>query len=74
MHFLVGRLTVIMTGLEIKIARIRAGIKQYELAASLGISQNQLSLIELGRRQPSPELPERILSILESSSAFRTQE
>lgn len=53
-----------MQGIEIKVARILAGLKQYEVAARLGISQNQLSQIELGRREPSPELLERILQVI----------
>ena len=52
------------TGLEIKIARLRAGLKQYELAARLGISSTQLCEIELGRKVLSPELAQRITEIL----------
>ncbi len=48
-------------GVEIKIARIRAGLRQYEVAMSVGILPNRLSEIEAGRRRPSPELLERIL-------------
>ena len=51
-------------GLDLKIARLRAGIKQYELAAKVGISPTQLSEIELDRRQASPELLERIAEAL----------
>lgn len=53
-----------MKGIELKIARIRAGLKQYELANMVGISQNRLSMIELERRQASPELLERIREAL----------
>ncbi len=52
------------TGLEIKIARLRAGLKQYELAARLGISSTQLCEIELGRKVLSPELARQITQIL----------
>jgi len=48
-------------GVEIKIARIRAGLLQYEVAANVGILPNRLSEIEAGRRRPSPELLKRIL-------------
>lgn len=61
-----------MKGMELKIARIRAGLKQYELAQLVGISQNRLSLIELDRRQPSPELLERIREAL--AAVLRDQE
>ena len=52
------------TGLEIKIARLRAGLKQYQLAARLGISSTQLCEIELGRKVLSPELARQITQIL----------
>ena len=51
-------------GLELKIARIRAGLRQYELAARVGITQTKLSEIECGRVQPSRELLQRILEVL----------
>lgn len=51
-------------GIDIKIMRMRVGILQYELAARLGIHPSQLSEIESGRRQPSDELLERLLEIL----------
>ena len=56
-----------MDGIEIKIARIRAGIKQYELAAKLGINQTKLSEIENGRCETSPELVGKILEIIEGN-------
>ena len=51
-------------GVEIRIARIRAGVRQYEVAMSVGISPARLSEIEAGRRRPSPELLERILAVI----------
>ena len=51
-------------GLALKIARLRAGIKQYELAAKVGIAPTQLCEIEGGRRQPSAELLARILAVI----------
>jgi transcriptional regulator with XRE-family HTH domain len=53
-----------MIGLEIRIARIRAGLKQYELAARAGIREPELSLIENGRKQPSAEKAARIVEAL----------
>lgn len=54
-------------GVEIKIARIRAGLLQYEVVANVGILPNRLSEIEAGRRRPSPELLKRILQIIEGN-------
>ena len=56
-------------GIELKIMRMRAGIRQYELAARLGIHPSQLSEIESGRRQPSPELLEHLMHILNEGKA-----
>ena len=53
-----------VNGIELKIMRLRAGIRQYELAARIGIPANRLSEIELGRRMPSIELVTRIVDIL----------
>jgi len=39
-------------------------MKQWELAASAGISQNYLSMIENGRRRPSTEVLERLSEAL----------
>lgn len=49
-----------MDGIEIRVARIRAGMKQYELAQQAGIHPSELSLIETGRVQPSAERLDRI--------------
>jgi len=57
------------SGLELKIARLRASLKQYELAAKLDISTTQLCEIETGRRQPSPELAEKIKRVLQELQA-----
>jgi len=51
-------------GLEIKIARIRAGVRAYELAQRVGLSESAMSRIETGRKQPSPELAKRITDAL----------
>jgi transcriptional regulator with XRE-family HTH domain len=49
-----------MTGLDIKIARIRAGLRQYKVAAALGITQTVLSQIENEQRNVSQEQLEQI--------------
>lgn len=54
-------------GLEVKIARLRAGLKQYELAAKVGIAPTQLCEIETGRRELPPDLLQRILRVINSS-------
>ena len=54
-----------------KIARIRAGLEQYELAGMVGIAPNQLSEIETGRREPSPELLEQLMQTLKMSEGSR---
>lgn len=53
-----------VNGIEFKIARIRAGYRQYEIAAQLGIHPCQLSEIESGRKKPSEEVVQRLLQIL----------
>ena len=53
-----------MNGTEIKIARIRAGLKQYELAQRAGVREVEFSLIENNRRRPSPEKLARIMGAL----------
>jgi len=51
-------------GLEIKIARIRKGLKQWQVASQVGICQNTLSIIEAGRQRAKPEILERIWKVL----------
>lgn len=51
-------------GIDIKIARLKAGMRQYDLAAKVGIHPSHLSEIETGRRQPSPEVLERLVLVL----------
>jgi len=54
-----------LDAIELKILRMKAGLRQYEVAARLGITQTKLSGIECGRVRPSAELLERILEVLE---------
>lgn len=60
-------------GVEIKILRIKAGLRQYEVAASVGILPNRLSEIEAGRRRPSPELLQRILQVIKGNHDGQTE-
>jgi transcriptional regulator with XRE-family HTH domain len=56
-------------GIDIRIARIRAGLKQYELAQLAGIREPELSMIENGRKQASPEKAVRIAVALSSAGS-----
>jgi len=44
-----------MSGLDFKIARIRQGRKQLDLARSTGIHATKISKIENGWQEPRPE-------------------
>lgn len=59
--------TTKITPLDLKIARIKAGLKQYEVAAKVGIGATQLCEIEKGRRELSPELLRRILQVIKGN-------
>ena len=54
-------------GFNLKLARLKAGIKQYELAAKVGISPVQLCEIERGRREVTTELYEKIIAAIRVS-------
>ena len=56
-----------MKGLRLKILRIEAGLRQYEVAAKVGIPATKLCEIEAGRRQPSNDLLERILRVIKGN-------
>jgi predicted transcriptional regulator len=60
-----------MDALELKIARIRAGLLQYQLAARVWITQTKLSEIECGRLQPNSELLQRILQAIEEEQGAK---
>ena len=53
-----------MTGLDLKVARVRSGLRQYDVALKVGIAPNRLSEIENGRRQVSTALFQRILEVI----------
>jgi transcriptional regulator with XRE-family HTH domain len=53
-------------GLELKLARIRAKIRQMDLAGAAGMGASTLSLIENGWREARPEEIQRIKKALEA--------
>ncbi len=57
-----------MEGIDIRIARIRAGLKLYKLAHRAGIREPELSMIETGRKRPSPEKAARIAEALSTTA------
>lgn len=52
---------------ELKLSRIRLGLKQYEVAAKIGIAPSRLSEFESGRRN----LPKPIIKKLEEVYAIQ---
>ena len=53
----------------LKIKRIRARVRAYELAQRVGLSESTLSRIETGRKQPSAELAKRIDEALSAAGS-----
>lgn len=53
-----------MKGIDIKVSRIKSGIKSYELANKLGITPDIMSKIELDHIRPNKELSRKISSVL----------
>lgn len=62
-----------MKGLELKIARIRVGLRQYEVAAKVGITATKLCEIEAGRSKASDELFMRILQVIKGYQDGQTE-
>jgi transcriptional regulator with XRE-family HTH domain len=58
-----------MTGRELRILRIRAGLRLFELAAKAGMSPSKLSLIECERKPASTEDMRRLLEALRAVAA-----
>lgn len=52
-------------GNSIRLIRTSTGIKQYELAAKLGVSSNYISLIECDKREPSISFLKHLANELE---------
>jgi DNA-binding XRE family transcriptional regulator len=63
-----------MQGSEIKISRIKAGLKQYEVAAMVDIPQTTLCEIEANKRPVTPQLLEKILDSINKAILLRHQE
>ena len=57
-------LTVEVKALALRERQARLSLSQNGLARRLGVTSGHLSLILSGRRRPSPELRERMLSVL----------
>jgi len=53
-----------MNGLEIKIKRLKSGLKGYELARQVGITPDKMSQFESGRAVPSADLLAQILRVI----------
>lgn len=53
-----------MNGLDLKVARLKANLKQYEMANLVGIPQTRIWEFETNRRVPAPEILQRIRRIL----------
>jgi transcriptional regulator with XRE-family HTH domain len=51
-------------GIDFKIARIRAGRKQQDVAQEAGVSQALLSLYESGKRTPSEDVAARLWGVI----------
>ncbi|MGC7405391.1 helix-turn-helix transcriptional regulator [Pandoraea pneumonica] len=51
-------------GIHLKMLRLRAGLRQQELAARLGYDASHVSSVEVGRKNPSQEFLDRIASSL----------
>jgi len=57
-------------GKNIKFVRIARSVKQYDMAKSLGISQNYLCLLENNKREPSLSLLKKISDVYDVSLPF----
>ena len=53
-----------MTGIELKLERVRLGLRQWRVAAALGVPATVVWQIESGRRPLSDREADRILSVL----------
>ena len=57
----------IMKNLELKIARIRKGLSQWDLAGKTEIPNYRISLIETGRVEPKADELRRLADALETT-------
>ncbi|HEX5423445.1 MAG TPA: helix-turn-helix transcriptional regulator [Candidatus Acidoferrales bacterium] len=51
-------------GKAIKLIRTASGMKQKQIAGSLGVTSNYLSLVENGKREPSVSFLKRLADVL----------
>jgi transcriptional regulator with XRE-family HTH domain len=57
-------------GRRVKVARINAGLTQYELGAAAGVSREYITRIENGRSTPSP----RRITLIAQACKVRREE
>jgi ribosome-binding protein aMBF1 (putative translation factor) len=70
--FILKESIFMLSGLEIKVARMKVGLKAYELASRVGINADKMSKIEIGRLVPDEKLLSRILEAI-NEAKDRTQ-
>ncbi len=58
-----------MDGLDLKIARLRAGVRGYELAQHVGMTESMVSRIETGRRPANPDELARLVAAVNAIAA-----
>ena len=56
-----------LRGANLKVARIRAGLRQQDVAERVGISRMSILRYEQGKHWPSPEMLERILKAIQDN-------
>ena len=49
---------------EFKLARIRAGLSQQDVARATGVSESKITRIETGRQMPKAKLRQRLAELL----------
>ena len=59
---------------RIKLARMKRGMRQLDVAVKVGIGETRLSRIETGRETPDPELIAKIAEVLGVSHQEITSE
>lgn len=62
-----------MDRFELVILRLKAGLKQWELAQLLGICQANLCAMERGRRHITDEMAKRIKQVIGEAKKPRSQ-
>jgi DNA-binding XRE family transcriptional regulator len=71
--FSIPRSSEQITGKHLKLVRIWAGLRQYEVAARIGIPATMLCEIEGGRREAAPDLVARILRTIEEGRGAKSR-